>query len=499
MERIWPIGLSIALTLIATHAYALDTDDFERINRQVEDTKRLIDYPFGTAFAVIKGDRIIYQGFSGYEDIAAKKPVDEETLFYIASSTKSFFALATLLKEGEGHLNETSTLRDLFPDLAFEKISPADITVKHLLVHTSGIENEPLVWATAYTGSHDYAFRRELVDQSTPRSEGGIDRFAYGNIGYNILSVWFDEYYKRSWKETLRETVLDPLELERTSAYMSEAAKNNWPVAKPYSILQKRTPLSLSKQDNTMHAAGGMISTTSDLGRLVIAQLNEGRVDGEQVFPAAIIRKSHRVEAKQDRSFDNIKRTGYAWGYNVGEYQGQTLYHHFGSFSGSSAHVSFMPEKGIGLVVLNNNLEIGIPLMNRISDAVYGVLLESGDLDARLTGLNDSLVQLTNKLDERMAAVAERMNARQWDLSMEKPAYTGIYKNPLYGEIKVERDNADRLFMEWGNLRSIATPGSKPETVRVEWTKGSGSNVKFLIEDGRVAALRTKRETFSKK
>ena len=129
--------------------------DFSLIEKLINDTKAVTDLPSGTAIAVVKDDKIIYQGYFGYADIANKKKVDVNTSFYIASITKPYFALSMLLKEEQGQLSEKTNLQTLFPTSIFSGFYASKVTVKQLLSHTMGIDNEPLVMVTAYTGLHD--------------------------------------------------------------------------------------------------------------------------------------------------------------------------------------------------------------------------------------------------------------------------------------------------------------------------------------------------------
>lgn len=323
-----------------------------------------------------KSDEIIYEGYFGYADIGEKKKVDADTSFYIASVTKPYFSLAMLMEEHRGRVSESTNMATMFPDMKFSGFSPEKVTVKHLLAHTMGIDNDPLVMTTAYTGMNDLKTREKLVQASYPDDEAPLNSFDYSNVGYNILSVWVDNKGKHNWQDLMQKNVFTPLKSERTSAYISAAAKNNWELAKPYSF---RTgddkPLYLSKQDNTMHSAGGMISSARDMANFLIVQLNDGKLDGKQVFPASVIQKSQQQITSATGNNRDFKRTGYAWGWFIGPYMDETLYHHFGGYSGTHTHLSFMPEKNIGIVVLNNEDTVSWEITRFVARGIYAALL----------------------------------------------------------------------------------------------------------------------------
>jgi CubicO group peptidase (beta-lactamase class C family) len=163
---------------------------------------------YSTAIAIIKDGKIIYQHNFGFSDIAAKKPVTNDTAFYVASTTKPFYALSTLIDIDNKQLKATDTLANLFPKGSFTQLSHEvlnKVTVQDLLLHGSGIENEDLGWAVAYTGIHDLSSRKKMLFEQTKVLEktkyGEID---YTNLGYNLLSVWSDSHNKKSWQEKIR-------------------------------------------------------------------------------------------------------------------------------------------------------------------------------------------------------------------------------------------------------------------------------------------------------
>lgn len=156
-----------------------------------------------------------------------------------------------------------------------------------MLTHTSGIDNRPLVWATAFTGLHDPEMRHRLVQASYPDQSVERGAFNYTNVGYNVLSVYLDRAVESQWQDQLRSNIFAPVGMTRTSAYASTAEDRRWRLARPYSILRENRvePLYLYKTDSTMHAAGGMIASAPDLARFLLVQLNGDRLDGEQVLP----------------------------------------------------------------------------------------------------------------------------------------------------------------------------------------------------------------------
>jgi len=468
------MALILPAALLANVVYA--TEDFSAIDRYVNAAKKEIGLPSGTAIAIVKGDNIIYQGYFGYSDIKAKKKVTEKTAFYIASITKPIFSLSTLLMEHKGDIKDSSSMTQMFPELTFESIVNADkIQLKHLLSNTSGIDNAFLRDTFAYTGSHDSAQRHKLISASGNNETNPLGKFEYTNIGFNIASVWVDDFYQQDWQKTLSELVYKPLKMTRSSSYMSDAAKKSIEGARPYGLRGEdpREILAFEKSDITMHAGGGTIATATDLARFLIAQLNEGKFDGKQVFPAAVIKKSQQQLAVHEETFFDFKRTGYAWGWHMGPYKGENMLHHFGGVAGTHTHSSFILEQNIGLIVLNNENYISADLTNAIADIAYSILLNKGDAnkkaDGHILAMQKSWPEIKAKFklwrerDEKIAA------ARVMELSLEKQTYAGIYHNDLWGTLEVELDNSGQFKFSLGEQKSTATAFRKPDTMRVEF------------------------------
>ena len=479
---------------------AAPSTSFEALAGFIQRTKHATGHSSGTAVAVVKDGKVIYEGYFGFADIHGAKPVTRDTAFYIASTTKPFLALNTLLKEATGQLDTRTSLQAMFPDVRFNGFDAASVTVKNLLVHTSGIDNQPLVWATAFSGIHDATSRRALVAASYPDAKAAPGTFKYTNVGYNILSVWLDQAFAMPWQDQLRSTIFQPLGMARTSAYISDAKTKDWPLAKPYSYASANPeePLYLGKSDNTMHAAGGLVSTAPDLAKFLVAQLSRGTLAGKPIFPESLIEQSHAPQTTTDARYLDFQRTGYAWGWYTGEYKGQRMLHHFGAFAGFHAHLSFIPGKNIGLVVLNNEDVLSPRLTNLIADYAYGVLLNEPDIQAKMRGRFDDLQAQAREMKSAVAKQRAVIQGRAWRLSQPLEAYVGTYSNALLGDIQVDL-NADRtLTIRWGKLVAAATGYDGENQVRVEFSPNSGEVVSFVTRDGRVDAITFEHMTFKK-
>jgi len=485
------LSLVIAATVLTTQTAAAAEPDFSGLARAIQATKDATGFPAGTAIIVVKDGKVLYQGYFGYADIQAKTPVSADTAFYIASATKPFFALDALLAEHAGKLDTRTALQAMFPSTRFTGFDATAISARQLLTHTAGLDNMPLVWATAYTGLHDAGLRHRLLLETRLNAEAPTGAFDYTNVGYNIASMWLDEATGTPWQDQLASRIFQPLGMTRTTARASHAEAHGWPIAKPYSFAagDRTRPLYLRKTDATMHAAGGMLSTAPDLATFLIAQLADGKLGRKQVLPAAVVRASHVQQATTDSRYLDFPRDGYAWGWYTGEYQGRRMLHHFGGFAGFHAHLSFMPDENIGLVVLNNEDVLGARLTNLIAEYAYALALGDAGIAEQAPARFTKLTEDARKLDQSAAAQRDEIRAREWRLSLPRQAYAGRYVHALLGDLTVGVSADERMQLRWGQLQAEATGYDKPEHVRVEFVPGSGGVLEFVIANGKVEAL----------
>jgi CubicO group peptidase (beta-lactamase class C family) len=494
-------GFALATILLAasSNVFAI-APSFGELAGLIQKTKEATAHPSGTAVAVVKDGKIIYQGYFGYADIERKQPASTDAVFYIASATKPFFALNALLFADKKHIDTNTSLQRMFPDMQFNGIDAGSISAKNLLTHTSGVENEPLVWATAYSGIHDATSRRALLSESKANKEAGLGSFQYSNVGYNILSIWLDQKSAKPWQVQLNESIFKPLGMKHTSAYISTAEAKDWLLAAPYSFAsaEPNMPLYLRKADNTMQAAGGLVSTAPDLAKFLIAQLNDGRFKNKQVFPKTVITQSHASQAIVDNSYLDFKRQGYAWGWYTGEYKGKQMLHHFGGFAGFHAHMSFIPESGIGLVVLNNEDALSPRLTNLIADYTYSLLLSEPDTSKRLTARFNELLAQSKQLQAASAKQRSTLQQRIWKLTLPIETYVGTYQHPLLGSITIAPSANKSLRVDWGKLSAIASAYDRADYIRIEFSPNSGDFIAFKTDPEHVLSLTFADATFIK-
>ena len=443
----------------------------------------------GLVLAVVDQNGILFENAYGVRDVKTGEPVTLQTPFYIASSTKSFTALATALLAHKKMLKLDMPLASALPEVMLAPPLDANkITIRDLLTHQSRMENTAVVYRTAYTGEHTPDMLTKILNLSTAGDEG----FNYSNLGYVITSLILQNVTSKDWKTVVKEEVFDPLDMRQTFANTSDLDTNL--IASPH-FCGSNGPqrIRLLKNDATLHAAGGHFSTVRDLSRWVQVQLNDGQLDGKQIFPATVVAETHRQQAEVDRDFYRFHRYGYGLGWYLSTFADQQLIHHFGSFPGYRAHISFMPEQNIGVIALINDFSpSSIFIPDLIAGYIYESLLDRDSLETRYQAATEELRQRGNQMLARLAG-------QQFaDVpSSEKPFFAGHYRSEAMGDMVVTHHD-QQLTVELGQLRSTMYQTDKPLKLRVELIPTNGQLIEFFGTGPTADSLQYRGYTFAR-
>jgi CubicO group peptidase (beta-lactamase class C family) len=451
----------------------------------------------GLSVAVVHGDMpILVRGY-GLADIERGRPVTANTVFYIASTTKAFTALNVALMAEQGTLSLDAPVSSYLPGVQWgENVHADSITLRRLLTHTHGIENSgPVVYRTAFSGVHTNQLLKDLLRYHPASSAGATYR--YTNVGYNIAGLVIDEVTKSKWQDLLETNVLKPLGMNSTTAYLSRF--DSAQLAMPYSP-EPAGPrrVHYAKGDGNMQAAGGLVSTAADLAKWLEMQINLGRLDGKQVFPARVVAETQRIQAPIEvkEGGGATPSIGYTLGWNVSVVNGDTVLHHGGGFSAFRTYIAFGKNSKIGVALMTNESAYGGRVIDFLTDYVIDRARGVTDTEERF---NERLAPFEAQLQkgrEAIAADRARRAARPQMLPLPMQAYAGTYENAQIGTMRWTVSDG-RLWAEIGLLKSIAEVfDGTTHRLRVEMEPGSGEVVEFKVVDGKVTGVKFSNRDF---
>lgn len=490
---IWKACLTLVVSIMAAAPGAAGAQDREAfapaLDAFIQKAMTRVEAVPGLSVAVVDGQGRVHTAGFGVADVETGAPVTAVTPFYIASSTKSFTALAIAAMDRRGELDLGAPLSEWSAGSPVPAELAASVSLSDLLSHQSGVLSDAIAFRVAYSGEWTPDELWRLTAGTRPNAEAPHGRFQYTNAGYNLATVLMERRWGRDWRAMVEEEVLTPLGMSHTTARIDALRARGAPVAAGhFGLLPGPAQRAwLQKSDATMQSAGGLVSTADDMALWLEAQLNDGVVGGRRVFPEGLVVSTHLSRVGQEGQFGPYTREGYGLGWHVGRYGDDVLVHHFGGFSGSRAHVSFMPERRLGVVVMINEDLVAGDLADLVANYIYDWFAGLPDVEAVYDARIDALVAQRDQRRTSIAAGIESRSRRTRTLTLADEAYAGFYVSAL-GTLTV-RSSDDGLELSIGALHAIAEAFTQPESVRVELVPWQGMPAQFEVSDGAVPAV----------
>jgi CubicO group peptidase (beta-lactamase class C family) len=264
---------------------------------------------------------------------------DETVQYRIGSITKTFTAVLVLRLRDEGLLDLGDPLEKHLPGTGV-----GEATVAELLAHTAGLAAEtPAPWWERTPGS----LRPELSDVlgEQPLLHPAGRRHHYSNTGYTLLGALVAEVRGTAWEDVLRDEILEPLGLHRTSTRPQAPHAGGWAVHPWADALLPEPAEDLGR----MAPAGQLWSTTGDLARFA-AFLARG---DDRVLGARSVAEM-RTPAAPAEGADVVDGVTYGLGMQIQHRDGRLLVGHSGSLPGFLANLTISVEDDVAAVVLTN-------------------------------------------------------------------------------------------------------------------------------------------------
>src|SRR5712691_7562361 len=243
----------------------------------------------GIGVAVIAKDQVIFAKGYGYRDYGKKLPFTARTVQPIASNTKLFTATAAGLLVEDGKLEWDKPVRDFVPSIQFYNDAlGATVSIRDMLSHRTGITRHDTIWYKSDFSRKELFERLKYLEPTQPFRQ----TFLYNNMMYAAAGYVVELLSGRKWEDFLRARVLDPLGMTSTVfsiADLEKAPEHGVPYTERRDSFDLYSIPYYSEAEG-VGPAGSMNSNLEDMSRWVIAQLGEGRFEGKQVIPTAVIK-----------------------------------------------------------------------------------------------------------------------------------------------------------------------------------------------------------------
>jgi len=388
----------------------------------------------GLSVVIVKDGKVIWMKGYGVRDIETRKPVDENTLFMIASNTKLFTASSLALLETQKKISLDDPITKYFPSYRlYDSTSTELVSIRDMLSHhigTKTFEGDFTFWNTALGREEIMRRMRYLKPPYHFRQEFGYCNSCFLTAGQVIQAVTGN-----TWEQFLQDNFLTPLAMDQTrilSTGISDQPDVAVPYTTSYSDHLNRVPYD---NWNNLAPAASIVSNVHDLSHWLLMQLDSGRYQGKQIISWETVQKTRIANtwilSTKLKKYP-IHFMGYGLGLFISDYAGRQIYWHTGGAGGMVSNVCFVPEEKLGIAILtnNDNQEFYEDLRYQILDAYLGVKFvnRSGqDLPAFLQ-------QSTTDMKE-INGWTTRVKNNKTEVPIS--AYAGVYTNTLYGKIHI--------------------------------------------------------------
>lgn len=293
----------------------------------------------GAGVMVIKRGRVLYKKAYGLANLEDRIPSATVTNYRLASLTKQFTAMAIMILAERKKLSYHDRLTDFFPD--FPSYGQ-QITVRHLLNHTSGlIAYEDLIPAGTTEPLKDRDVLKLLKQQDHTYFPPG-SKFRYSNSGYALLALIVEAASGTSFAEFLKRNIFDPLQMTGTVAY--EKGISTVP-NRAYGYSQRGNSFERTDQSLTSSVLGdgGIYSSVEDLYKW------DQALDATRLVSPMTLKEAFTPGIVTDD-----ESTGYGFGWFIGKYGDRKTVWHYGETIGFSTAIERIPEQRLTVIVLVN-------------------------------------------------------------------------------------------------------------------------------------------------
>jgi len=427
------------------------------MERWIEAQRVYRDLP-GLSVALVHDQDLIYAHGFGFANVEDEVPATAQTMYRVASITKTFTATAVLQLRDQGKLQLDDPIERHLPWFRIKNRFPnaPAITIKHLLTHTSGLPRES---AFPYWTDYKFPSRSEMI-RSLEQQETIFPtetRLKYSNLAMALAGEIVTEVSGTPYSEYVTRQILDPLGMSSTTVFFQDKDRDRLAVGYGRRLedgSRKEMPFLNAR---AITASANLTSTVEDMARFASLQFREGHVVfGSQILRGSTLKEMHRVQWLNPNW-----KSGWGLGFSVWRQEEKTVVGHAGWIGGYRSQLSFLPEDKIAVIVLTN-----------ADDADAGYFAE--------------------KILSLMLPYIKRATAPSMAVSIADPGwvkYTGKLSDPWSYETEILQMNGKLVMYDYSyppeddprrGLVELTPEG--PNTFRMTGDNGSGELVIFEMD-----------------
>jgi CubicO group peptidase (beta-lactamase class C family) len=421
----------------------------DRLDGLIEDGMTQTGVP-GVAVAVVYADEVVYQRGFGVRELGKPEPVTPETVFQIASLSKSISSTLVAAVIGDGMTTWDATIGGIDPGFALSDPWISDqVTIGDMLCHRSGLPaygGDPLVFTFGY--DRDECMQRlRYYPQASPFRTA----FAYSNLGFSAGAYAAARATGESWEDLADRRLFAPLGMTASSYRFADIQRRENRAAPHFRTRDGVWEPGNLINDDAAAPAGGVSSNLRDLTQWLRLQLAGGAFDGQTVVASEPLRETHRPQvvafSPPDPTTGPTAFYGLGWTVSYDDH-GRMELAHGGDFNSYSTQATLLPAAGLGILVLCNGGA------SAVRGAIPRAFLE-------MVTKGEPSQDWVSAIETSFAADLASILATSTPFPQGKPpadaapplaldVYTGVYTNTRYGEVTV-RESADGLVLQYGS------------------------------------------------
>ena len=450
------IGAASAQSPVAADADRLQTlkVTFPAIEKLYRDRAEKAHYP-GLVFGIVLDGKLVYSGGMGYTDVAKKTPATSQSLFRIASMTKSLTAMAILKLRDEGRLRLDDPAEQYIPELKTHKYLTTDaprITVRHLLTHSAGFpEDNP--WGDRQLADSDAELLNLIKGGLSNANVPGV-AYEYSNLGFAMLGRIITVVSGNPYQQYITNAILKPLSMADTQwEYATVPAEQ---LALGYRWQDGTWSEEPLLHDGSYGAMGGLITSIEDFSKYVAFHQSawpprsDADVSSSQPVKRSSVREMQQpwvfsgLAAQSRDAAGQVCPVTSGYGYGLGWSQnctGRVSVGHSGGLPGFGSQWRILPDYGIGVIACGNLTYAGLGSVN---SAVLDTLLSMGKLQPRQLPVSPILAQ---RKAELVRLLPDWTNAEE----------SGIFAENFFPDqsVTMRRKAVQDLYTKAGTIRKV--------------------------------------------
>jgi len=447
MRKLYLFLASITIVTSLANAQTIDRSKFIKDSLDAYVNRALTNWRIpGASVCIVKDGKVVIMKGYGIKELGLNNKVDENTLFMIGSNTKAFTATAMAMLQANKSLSLDDKVTKYLPEFKLnDQLATQEIAIRDLLCHRIGFRT----FQGDFTFYNTDLTRAQVIEKMSHVKAAYAFRtkWGYTNSAFLTAGQIIPKVSGRPWELYLKENIFAPLGMSNTLALTEDMPKSiNRTV--PHTLVNGQLTAIPYCQIDALAPAGAISSSANDMGKWVMALLNDGKVGSRQVIPMTAIqatRQPQDVVGTVNHLNGETNYELYGLGWFLQDYANHRLVMHDGGVNGYVSSVTLVPKEHLGIVILTNTdqNEFFEALRWEIMDAYFKMPYRdySGKYLTQFKEQQNEEQQADKKLRDTVA-----MNRPPLMLAGQ---YTGKYTNDLYGTMTVTQGANNDLEMRF--------------------------------------------------